>query len=178
MADKDINYFNVPDGTSLLEGLIVSPDNPGQYDDLLKVSGKQNLVIRDFEVRGVGIEDGIDCNRLCENVLFENGKVDSGKDLAFTIKGGCRNIHLKNILITRPGNHCEIELGNHSDQSWNKTTGVILENVRRADGKPVRVAWGRADKPKVIGGNVKFCWGWTVLLHFYVYLKHWLPFIP
>lgn len=182
--DTDNNFWVIPESDRTYEDLNCDPRAtgaiPANYDDLLKGSAKRNVTVRRFvsESDGTHKEDGIDLNNECDRIVFEDGRVGSGRGVAVTIKGGSCNTELRRIVITRSGRHCDIEIGNHSDQSWKISSGTLLEDVVRADGEPVRVAWGRGSRPTIIGGNVKINWSWTVALHVYVYAKHFLPWIP
>lgn len=180
MSDRDNNYYQLPESDRDYDGLDCNPPagDPTRYDDLLKISAKRNVTVRYFKAEGDGshYEDGIDLNRECRNVILMDGRVGAGqKGVAVTIKGGSSDIKLVRQLVTRPGRHCDIEIGNHSDQSWKSCDGIELEDCLRSDGQPVRVAWGRGSRPKIIGGNVRIVWWWTAVLHLYVYAKHWFP---
>lgn len=186
--DRDNNFYQLPESDRDYRNLNCDPRaqyggqiDPAAFDDLLKISAKRNVTVHGFvaEAGGLHIEDGIDLNNECRNIELAYGRVGAGrKGVAVTIKGGSCEITLRNLHITEPGRGCDIEIGNHSDQSWRKCQGIVLEELERADGRPVRVAWGRGDRPTIIGGNVQIAWGRTVLLHLYVYAKHYLPWIP
>lgn len=182
MSDKDTNFYNLPESDRGYKKLNCNPlavgMSPAGFDDLLKVSDKRNVVVREFiaESDGTHFEDGIDVNHECENIQFIDGRAGSGtKGVAVTIKGGSCNVSLERVVVTKPGRHCDIEIGNHSDQSWKSCDGTALRDVVRADGQPVRVAWGRGRKPRIEGGNVRIVWWWTAVLHLYVYGKHFFP---
>lgn len=149
---------------------------PEDYDDLLKVSGRWGTRIENFDATsgsGNHREDGIDINNESRLVTFCNGHVQAGKKgVAITNKGGNSGTLFDDVVIVAPyGRFVDIEDGNHSDQSWKKTTGTFYRNVRRADGKPVRYAWGRADRATFQDTNVKVVWWYTLALHVYVYVK-------
>lgn len=185
MKDTDFNYYQLPESDRDYDGLDCDPRSkllkPSAYDDLLKISAKHNVTVRYFKAESDGThrEDGVDLNNECANVVLMDGTVTAGqKGVAVTIKGGSCRTKLVRLVIDRPGRHCDIEIGNHSDQSWKSCDGTVIEDCLRADGQPVRVAWGRGSRPKVTGGHVEIVWGWTVVLHLYVYAKHFLKFIP
>lgn len=153
-----------------------------QIDDVLKLHAQHGLIVSNFRagVGGAHLEDGIDCNDRNVNCILEDGAIGAGrKGVAITNKGGNVGLTFRRLTIYPPyGKHCDIEDGNHSDQSWNKTTGTTYDEVVRLDGQPVRYAWGRADRAELRNGNYRIMWGWSLCLHVYVYLKHWLPWIP
>lgn len=66
----------------------------------------------------------------------------------------------------------DIDLGNYSDSNMIKTTNVILHNVRREDGEPVRIRVGHADKPIVINSKVKILFWWSIAIKIYVWGKY------
>lgn len=160
----DINYLpgTFADVADLvIDGLTIDPASagvdPATLCDLVKLSHARRITLRNLVVRGgKQRENAIDANRMCEDVLIDGAELEAGRQNAITIKGGCRRIHLRNVLIARAGGHCDIELGNWSDQSFERVTKVTLENVRRADGKPVRLRVGHAAFPTIIGGNVRY----------------------
>jgi hypothetical protein len=183
--DTDFNYFQLPFSDLDYDGLDCDPRtkflNPSAFDDLLKISAKQNVTVRYFKATSDGThrEDAVDLNNLCQAVTLMDGTVTAGaKGVAVTIKGGSCATRLVRLVIDRPGKYCDIEIGNHSDQSWKSCDGTVIEDCLRRDSQPVRVAWGRGKRPQIIGGHVKIVWWWTAVLHAYVYAKHYLKFIP
>lgn len=192
MSDRDLNFFNLPangsgergrparyagiDCDPRIQGLLAS-----DYDDLLKVSAKRDVDLEDFAAVSDGThkEDGVDLMNECERVNFRRGRVQAGrKGVAITNKGGNRDCTFEDILILPPyARFVDIEDGNHADQSWRKTTGTVYRRVRRADGAPVRYAWGRADRAQLLEGRYRIVWWWVLVLHGYVYAKHWFKFI-
>ena len=153
----DVNYFSIADrdGVEVLSCTLPGVnENPLNYSDILKLSKATNIVVKDCHIIG-GKEDCIDMNRYCENILVEDTTVTSNGNYCFTIKGGTKNVTLRNVVIEKHGKWYDIDLGNWSDQSNELTTNVVLDNVTSADGKPVKVRVLWADVPTVIGGNVK-----------------------
>lgn len=153
----DVNYYSISNQAYVkVEGIkFPSIDiNALDYDDILKISRSNNVVIKKCNIFG-GREDCVDMNNYCSNILIEDVKVHSGGKYCFTIKGGSRDITLKDIVVEGHGKEVDIDIGNWSDQSSELTTNVILENVTSLNGTPVtvRVLW--ADKPTIIGGNIK-----------------------
>lgn len=139
------------------------------YSDVLKLSRAQDVVVRNCYIYG-GVEDCIDMNRYCENVLIENCTLYPAGKYAMTIKGGSSGIVLRNIVIDGHAGEVDIDLGNWSDQSMEQSRAICLDNVTRADGTPVtvRVLW--AEKPIVVGGNVNV----VVIPKFIARIYRWL----
>jgi hypothetical protein len=155
----DVNYYSIADQNDVVVENKTFPESgidPEEYSDIVKLSNAKNITIKNCFIKG-GQEDCIDMNRYCENVLVEDTNVSSGGLYCFTIKGGTKNVTLKNVVVGIHGHETDIDLGNWSDQSSELTTGVVLDNVKSVDGKPVRVRVLWADKPTVINSNVKVC---------------------
>jgi hypothetical protein len=178
MNKKDVNY---PPGNfadvcfQTITGLKLdlSEEERKQYDDTMKLSHVWDMKFYGLSVTG-GRENAIDMNRECRNVLIEDAILFGGGHCPIVIKGGCENIYLKSFDIFHDGPY-DVELGGWSDQSRKKTTGVTLENSYRLGPKgeqlPVRIVVGHADKPTIIGGNVRVPlavrrWARSVAKHF------------
>lgn len=162
MTTPDKNFRSYADQSGILVAdQVFDPraagEDPAHIDDVLKLSHVTNARFLRCEVRAGGLqrENALDLNRECADVLIEGFTLESGRQNALTIKGGCTAITIKDTVIIPGQGHCDIELGNWSDQSTAKTTRVWLINVTRSDGKPVRLRVGRADDPIILGGNVR-----------------------
>jgi hypothetical protein len=95
-------------------------------------------------------------NRECRDVMVHRSSIYTRGAYGVTVKGGSKVIWLQNVVFHgEPKSGYDIDLGNWSDQSDALTTDVGLEQVTHATGRPVRVRVLWADKPMVIGGNVK-----------------------
>lgn len=153
----DVIYHPIADTEGVtLQNVTLPADgvNPLDYTDILKFSHASNCVARNLIIHG-GREDCVDMNRMCRDITVEDSILHPGGSFGFTIKGGSERIILKNLVFAKHAKEADIDLGNWSDQSIEKTKGVVLVNVTSSDGKPVRVRVLWADKPTVIGGNVK-----------------------
>ena len=176
MSDK--NYKSYADEQNVvIQNDTIDAPNPEQYDDILKLSHVEGANINNCIINpsGGNREDGIDIMRFCRSIYIGNCQVGAGKLYAFTIKGGSSQIDLSNVTIIRGGGSIEkvdIDIGNYSDNAKGKTTDVRIVNCKRSDGKPIRVRVGWADRPVVIGGNVKILFWQSLLLKIYVYIKN------
>ena len=177
MTAPDHNYRSYADQFGfLVEDLTVDPRHDGldagDFADLLKLSNVQHATFRRLVVHGEGAqqENAIDMNRGCVGVLIDTALLQAGNQNAITIKGGCEEIELRDVTIM-PGGHCDIELGNWSDQSSARTTGVRLIRVRRWDGKPVRLRVGHADEPIVEDCEIERQFWASLALKAYVKIK-------
>ena len=176
MSDK--NYKSYADEQNVvIQNETIDAPNPENYDDILKLSHVEGANINNCIINpsGGNREDGIDIMRFCRSIYIGNCQVGAGKLYAFTIKGGSSQIDLSNVTIIRGGGSIEkvdIDIGNYSENAKGKTTDVRIVNCKRSDGLPVRVRVGWADRPVVIGGNVKILFWQSLLLKIYVYIKN------
>jgi len=159
MSDTDRNYLSIADvvGRSY-QDLRVDPaaegHDPREFDDTLKLSHARNITINGLVVNG-GSENAIDMNRGCAGVRIDHATLVGGDHCAVVIKGGSYDIALERVTIHRERSAYDIELGGWSDQSMERTRRVVLADVRRSDGEPVRVVVGHADRPTIVGGRVR-----------------------
>ena len=186
MAKPDTNFLSFADRTDeIYDGLNVDPraegKDPADFDDLLKISHCRGLVFSNFVVQGAGRqrENAIDLNHECSGIVLIDGTVEAGQQNAITIKGGCTATTLRRIVILRPSKNCDIELGNHSDQSQRRTTHTYAHDVTRSDGRPVRVTVGNADWPIATGDTqIERQYLRSARLKAYLALKRLFPALP
>lgn len=182
MSSPDKNFLSFADrARETFDNMVVCPELEGErsqdFDDILKISHCAEFTFRNLNVcpEGLQREDGVDVMRFSRHIAFLNARVAAGAKYAFTIKGGSADILLRNVTITRPGKHVDIDLGNYSHNADGETLRVTLDNVRREDSKPVRVRVGWAEPPKIVGGNVRILHLQSLLLKLYVHTKRLLP---
>lgn len=175
---NDLNYKSIADvdGFILRDTTVNSADGefpPEAYSDVLKFSHASNGRVENVIVDGHAVqkENAIDMNRECANVGFKGLQLISGKQNAITVKGGCSNITFQDTEIVPGHGHCDVELGNWSDQSKKRTTGITLQNVWRSDNEPIRLRVGNADYPTVIDCKVDYLWFQSLLLKAYLFFK-------
>lgn len=186
MSKPDNNFLSLADQTDRFHsGLHIDPreegKNPADFDDLLKISRCTRISVGCFTVLGGGLqrENAIDLNRECQAVLLSDGTIEAGRQNAITIKGGCADTHLCRIVIIRAGGNCDVELGNHSDQSAKRTTRTYLHDVARSDGKPLRVTVGNADWPRCTGTTrIERQYFRSYRLKAYLFIKRIFPALP
>jgi len=165
MATNDVNLysFNGPyyngKTVDLADTVIVPPD---YFSDTIKCStGLTDCRIYLGAVHG-GLEDALDVNNRCSNleIVAQQWVFDPGHSkMGFTIKGGSRNIKVSGLVQGDP----LVDIGNASDQSHDPTTGVHL-NLRRVDGKPIRVRVLNGDEPTFEPGSgpYQFIFPWRI----------------
>ena len=173
--DKNFKSFCDESDRTIADQLF-SPDDPTEWDDIVKVSHCEGLTFRHCIINpeGGNREDGVDIMRKSHLIEFYNCRVGTGKRYAFTIKGGSDMISLANVTVTgRQGTEgVDIDIGNFSHTLPNVKTGrVYLDNVGRSNGQPVTVRVGWAPWPVVTGGNVKVLFWASMGLKLYVLFK-------
>lgn len=150
----DVNYRSYADVNDVLVfDETLKPDDLAAFSDTLKFSKVEYAKAQSCVIWGCK-EDCIDMNRYCNNIIVEDCVLIPSGKFGVTIKGGTRNVVLRDVTFHGHGKEVDIDIGNWSDQSAEMTTGITLSNVKSDDGRPVvvRVLWG--DDPNVIGGNV------------------------
>jgi hypothetical protein len=154
----DINFRSYSDLTGFaVNNCDINPDATQKWSDALKVSHCRNFQFDGGSVIG-GSENAIDCNRNCDNGLFNRMRLLMGEQASIVVKGGCTDIVFADIEITPAQNAwCDVLWDDWSDQSQLPSTG-LLKNVTRTDGKPVRLVVGRGVWPVIQSGNVRRCY--------------------
>ena len=161
---------------AVIENLTIDPRADGlsadQFEDIYKFSDKHGITHRNIWVLGAGVkENAIDINNRCSGLLFEDVAVMGGNQSGVLIKGGCRDVVFRKIVFGSCGPRCDVLIGDWSDQSNDKTTGVVLDRLIRSSKDPVRVIVGRGDWPEIIGGNVKILYFQSYLQKVYWWIK-------
>jgi len=174
MSDNNYKSYGDTDGLHI-DGLVVDPEAAGvdmrTLDDVLKFSHLTNSSFYGGQVvAGDARENAIDANRYCTGVTVSGFKLSGGRQASIVVKGGSQLVFNDIIISAHPDSWCDVLVDDWSDQSQEPSL-VALSNVRRLDGKPVRVVYGRFRKPTFIGGNCKVSWTLTVGLHAYVFFK-------
>lgn len=178
MSDK--NYLSIADetGVRMTDATIDAGQLSPTYDDILKISNVQNAVLDSCSINSTGgnREDGVDIMRYSTHVILSNCTVGAGQKYVFTVKGGSDLVEIRDTLITRPGGGWErvdIDIGNYSTTVPDARTGlVIIRNVKRLDGKPVRVRVGWADRPMIVPSEgVKVLFWQSLALKAYVWFR-------
>lgn len=167
--DNNFRSYADVDGVTIKDE-VITPDNPTQYNDILKLSNAKNVDIIGAFITG-GSEDCVDMNRNCQNVFIANTALCPNGKFGVTIKGGTRSVIIQNVEFVKHGSETDIDIGNWSDQSNEPVRQVTLANVRAMDERPVRVRvlWG--ERPNVIGGNVKLIVYPKILVQIYRFLR-------
>lgn len=156
MADK--NYLSIYEPTMIGNWKLPEDVKPLDYNDILKISNGWDVIIYDSYIEG-GTEDCIDVMRYAKNIKILNSTLKPNGKYGMTIKGGSADVYIKDCVFETHGKEVDIDLGGFAKinrkEIKEKTVRVTLENVTSKDGRPVTVRVLNADKPVVIGGNVK-----------------------
>lgn len=128
-------------------------DGAKNYSDILKFSDQQGFTLIGCQV-DQGKEDSVDINNFCREITLD-GKfgIGGGGNQVITIKGGCDTVW---VTGTSYGNR--IEIGNWSDQTYNKSKNIVL-NIASANGQPIKVYIGRAENVSCQGNCKKDTFG-------------------
>lgn len=146
-------------------------ENWSAYDDMLKFSNCWNVNVNNCVVVG-GREDCIDMCRGGDYRVQNSSLIIMGKN-GITCKCGVEGLRVEGVEFDGYGMFSEIEIGMFSKYDKfpfkNKVQGVIISDVKRKDGKKVRVWVWNGTKPVVRGGNVRvvrvprIIWVWYFL---------------
>jgi hypothetical protein len=120
--------------------------------DTFKLSRCKRGSVKLGHVKG-GLEDCLDVNNHCEDLVIEASLWEPRGEYLTTIKGGSRNITVRG-LVTGHGQTVDVDLGNLSDQSDDPTTDVKLDLTHVA-GDPIRVRVLNAAPPILLNGGVQ-----------------------
>lgn len=150
MSRPDKNFLSIADtrqvGDQVFGELVPDADD---YSDTLKFSNAQNGTIRGERIVG-GREDCVDCNRGCENLDIHFDSWEPRGKFVVTAKGGSADLRFSGT-IERHAHEMDVDLGNGSDQSNERTKRVVL-NMRMRDGSRVRVRVLNAWRPSFENG--------------------------
>lgn len=162
MPKPDVNLlsFNGPYDDHRTVDIPDPLDGTG-FSDTLKFSTSLQDFKGTFDRVVSGSEDAVDVNNLCNGVdVTADLFVLQNCTMGFTVKGGSQNVRLTGI-VQGSGKETDVDLGNISDQSQEKTRGVRL-NLKKVDGSPVRVRVLNADWPveEPGSGPYKYVFPW------------------
>lgn len=182
MSTPDTNFlpgsFANQRGNTFMDVLLIPPNRGAGLDDIFKLSRTVDCVFHNINVQaGAQRENALDINNeSCGNTLTHL-RLDAGAMNAILIKGGSCNNRFDDVLISKPGGHSDLYVGDYSDQSKKRTTGNTFNDIRRIDGQPVRVAWNflRAEKPQLTHSKVKYQYFLSLVRTCYVEAKYLLP---
>lgn len=172
MSTPDRNYRSYADVSGVfLNGEDIAPPDPANWADTLKFSNARDVNVQGCTVLG-STEDCVDIMRGSHDIVISGCTMFPAGKYAFTIKGGSHDIMIVDTVIFGEGSETDIELGNWTAVNFDKSYRIVLDNVTRSDGKPVRVRVGHAQKPTIIGGNVKIDHFGSLLLKAYWWIKY------
>lgn len=177
MSTPDKNFLSIADNPNvgLREFATLMPLDE-TYADTLKFSNAQNGTIRGTRLVG-GYEDCCDCNRNCANIDVHFNEWDPRGKFVVTDKGGSLNNRFSGVIL-RHASEMDVDIGNGSDQSDERTKGTRL-NFRMQDGSKVRVrvlhGWMPIFENGVGGYVVNDTWK-GIFIHVWKPL-HWLGWV-
>lgn len=144
--------FHAIGGTDPLGDYVVGDLVPptDDFTDTLKISHCKNGTVRAGRVVG-GLEDCLDVNNHCEDLVIEAAVWEPRGDYLATIKGGSHRITLRG-LVRGHGRVVDIDLGNISDQSDDASTELTLD-LRHEAGEPITVRVLNALEPRLLNAG-------------------------
>lgn len=153
----------------LIKDRIIDPAING-YQDILKFSNAKGVVVDKCFISG-GSEDCIDMNRGCRDIVVAHCELKPRGKYGMTIKD-TSSVLISRVLFSAHGKEADIDLGNWSDTSTEKTKNIVIHDTVASDGKPVRIRCGNADWPDISGGNCKIDYVGSYLLKAYWWAKY------
>lgn len=159
----DNNYCSITGDECVIGGQFVpipdqlTPDNPEQYDSILKITGPASAgKVYTFTAVSQGREAIIDINNEAHDLTINLGKAgapDQSGQYALKIKGGAHNIAVTGEVLSAQTSYANITLGEWSDQSQNVTRNISLVGLTSA--KPLTAIIANADSSTLQLGKVK-----------------------
>lgn len=161
-ADKDQNYLSLnsdsivwfagtdqerQEEAGLAHPLELLPDNPKDWDSILKFSGRQTTTLLGV-VTAQGREAACDINNKSSNLVLKGewGLAGREGEWVFKIKGGSHDIQISGDVYSR-GSRGDVSLGEWSDQSFEPVHDIDLSNLQHVSGRPLTVVLGRVKNP-------------------------------
>lgn len=156
-VDVNLHSFTGPEWNNQRVEML-EPIVPGnEIADTLKFTSELYNLEGHFGVVEAGAEDVVDINNRSTWVALHAGLWNiAGSKYGFTVKGGSSDILLYGHVIGH-GKECDVDLGNWSDQSNEKTRRVTLD-LYSSDGSPIRVRVLNAERPHLAPGSGPYEW--------------------
>lgn len=161
MRDNNLKSFYRNDSNSWY-GVpeLGKPVNPPDWDDSLKVTDGCHDFTAEIPLLYGGREDCVDINNRARNIGVNATFIPQGKFMA-TIKGGVENVTL-NGEVKGHGTEVDIDLGNWSDQSSVKVTGVSLNLRPKFFETPITIRVLNSTKPLLVPGSGPYKYVWPL----------------
>lgn len=148
MPDKILVVIDGDRAFGTYEYGVIDGSLDGGYDDTLKLTKTRGVRVFANKIIG-GFEDCVDMN-VVEDCIVNCRAFVAGGEYVATIKGGSRAVTLTGTIY-QGGRTVDVDLGNWSDQSQEKTRGVRLSLIR-IDGRKVKVRVLHAERPIFVNG--------------------------
>jgi len=159
-------------GLDVRDMAIGDVNNWHTYDDMLKFSNCWNVNVNNCVVVG-GKEDCVDMCRGGGYVVQNSEMLIMGKN-GITAKCGIDGLRIEGITFNGKGHYSEIEIGMFSKyDKWpfkNAVENIVISDVKRSDGKRVRIWLWNSDKP-IIRPNSKV---WLIRVPKLIWMAYFL----
>ena len=181
----DTNYppgdFANVDGMTVTSLVLDPPLGGVGFDDIFKCSHVTNSTFNGVTVMaGRQRENAWDANNGTSGNAFRRLVLEPGAECAVLLKDGFSRNTVDDVLILAHGGNSDWYEGDYSDQGGARNTGNIYNNVRMADGSPVRVSWTffRAQRPVFTHSQVTYQWFLSLARTIYVEAKYFWVSTP
>jgi len=127
--------------------LSLLPDDPKNWDAILKCSNRHNTHLRGLNV-AQGMENALDINNRSSHCSFEGdwGVTGVKGDQVITVKGGSNNISVMGNISSR-GNRADLVTGLWSDQSFETSHHIDYSHLYHTNGRPLTFIFCRVNSP-------------------------------
>lgn len=175
MFDGGTRQQNLP---SMPVPLQLQPDNPAQYDAILKLSdGIDGRTCPPSSLSGLsiaqGFEDALNLANQAHHFMI-GGKIGigAGGRRVVTMKGGTHDNSFEPATqLCSRGQSCDVKIGDWMDQTYDADHDNDLSNLSHQDGKPVRVGCNFRSSNITFGPNCRRLFWYSVGMTAYWWLK-------
>lgn len=154
MSDRCLfSFYETSNGQTVdWSDRVIGVSGGRDYEDALKFTSQLTAFKGYFGTVYSGLENCADLNNRCRAVsIHADDWVANGGKYPFTIKGGCSAVAISGRLIGH-GAECDVDAGNHSDQSKEWVKDWTL-NLISGDGSPIVIRCLRAEAPVLVEGS-------------------------
>jgi len=166
MSKPDINFLSITEPGTVIENrdiLVPVPIEGTYWSDAVHVN-VPNVILRHCVIDARNCEENAFDSNEGHNFLMEDCVVYAGQQCALYAKA-TRGGTFRRVRLVTVGGHSDGYLGDYSDQSREKTTGIVFDSCYRDDGQPFRAAWNfrRSEKPRCLAMARRYQWLWSLV---------------
>jgi hypothetical protein len=175
---KDINFLSVTTPGQIIEDREIvapQPEDSGYWSDLVHVN-VPDVVIRRCRLDARFCWENVIDGNCAHNLLVEDCEIIGGRECSLYVKG-LHGAMFRRCRLAQASGHSDGYAGDYSDQSSERTTGVVFEDCTLSDGTPFRIRWAHAERPKAVNMAAHYLWPLSFVSCIYVKAKYALPSI-